>query len=212
MQQRPRIVAVIGESGGGKSTVAVQLVAGDPRVLVAAPYMKNPYGALACATYGAAKATLRDVKPKKFRLAVPVYDKKGLAEMCRLAWVVAPVTLVLDETAFYIQNTAAAPEELRYIVQVGRHAGPDEEQPVSLVVLGQVPSNLPTWLRAEAKTVYMFPLSRDEDRVKVGADLGLPRETRELVDARLPTLPKYHRLRLDKQDDGSWTVHEGMGV
>lgn len=212
MEKRRRVVAVIGDSGYGKSTLAVQLVQHDQRVLIAAPYMKNPYGALTFTTYESLKRTLAAHRPKTFRCALPVYDSEELARLCRLAKVVAPVTLVLDETAYVIQNTSAAPEELRFLALVGRHCGHDDNQAVSLVVLGQVPSNLPTWLRAQSKTVYLFNIEREDDRAKVGADLGLPAETRAFVESRLGSLPVGRRLRLDKGDDAKWTVHEGEGV
>lgn len=212
MRSRPRIVSILGESGGGKSTIAQALVEGAPRVIVAAPYMKNPYGAIPFSDYEAALDAMLAYRPKTFRIAVATYTPKELAKVCRLAWACAPVLLVIDETATCIPNAAAAPEELRYISQIGRHAGHDEEQPVELIILGQRPANLPPYVRSESKEVYVFPLAWEEDCERVAADFSLPGDVRRQVVERIPRLAKYHRLRLTKRDDGGWDVQEGQGT
>jgi len=202
-------------SGGGKTTVAQALCADEPRVLVAAPYMKNPYGAMAFADYGSAVAALVAAKPKRFRVSIPCFTPKELGRVCRLAWALAPVRLIVDETAACIPNAAAAPIELRYICQIGRHAGRDEEQEVGLTILGQRPTNLPPFCLAESKEVYVFPLDREDDAEKLVSDLSLPYSdgTRDRVRDAIPRLARFHRLRLSKREDGTgWDVQEGQGT
>lgn len=215
MREKPRVVVLLGESGGGKSTVAQQLVASSRRLIVVAPYMKTPYDTLGFSSYEAARSAFLAAGPeamKEFRISIAAFTPKELAAVCRLAWALAPVDLVLDETATIIPNASAAPDELRYICQIGRHAGHDEKQPVRLLAIGQRPANLPPYLRAEAKEVYVFALASEKDCARVGEDFSLPRETREAVVPRIAALPKYHRLRLTKKDDGGWAWKEGMGA
>lgn len=212
MRERPRVVLIIGESGGGKSTVARDLVAQSERLIVVAPYMKTPFDTTGFTDYSAAKAALKHFRPKTFRISIAAFTPKELGKICRLAWAVAPVDLLLDETATVIPNAAAAPEELRYVCQIGRHAGHDEEQPVRLIVLGQRPANIPPFCRSEAKEIYIFPLAWESDVERIAEDFSLPAAVREAVLPRIARLPKYHRIRLTKREDGGWDFQEGVGT
>lgn len=212
MGKPARVIVLIGESGGGKTTVAQQLVAKDDRLIVVAPYMKTPYNTMGFTDAEAARAALVTVKPKKFRISVAAFTPKELGKCCRISWATAPGTLVLDETATVIPNAAAAPQELRYVAQIGRHAGHDECQEIRLVVLGQRGPNIPPFVRSEAKEIYLFALADEDDWLNIVSDFSLPGETRKRVLERGPRLPKYHRIRLTKREDGGWDYHEGVGT
>jgi hypothetical protein len=162
-------------TGCGKSTLCRELMQGRERVIVVEPFSKNSYATMRARDLRELRELLGH-RPRRFWLSVFVDNPADFARLCALAWAVAPVTLLLDETSMYLPNPFEVPTEFKRICQVGRHAGPDELQPVSVLAIGQRPVNLPPVFRAEVEHWYLFRLNSHADRKLLENDMGLPRE------------------------------------
>lgn len=191
----PRLIQVTGKNQNGKSTLVRELLEKmrAERVIIVQPFSKNDYEAKPYAKILHFAQAYRDVRPARFRVKFMLDNEADLEELCRLAWAIAPVTLVLDETAMYLPNPSKVPKSFKYICQLGAHAGPDEGSRVSVIAIGQRPTNLPTVFRAEADDLYTFRLKREADRDTLVEDFGMPPEQADAAGK----LPPYHYIKMD---------------
>ena len=193
----PRLTQVTGATGCGKSTLVKQLVGPLPRAIVISAFGKNDYAELpgGCPRFNSLDhltQTLKQRRPRTFRVSVSI-GADELAQLCRLAWVIAPVALVFDETYQVFENAASIPREFVAVVQGGRHAGFDEQQEISVIAIGQRPINLPPVFRAEVQEWFLFQLKARKDRKLLEDDFGLPKEVAE----RAGKLPRFHYMKVD---------------
>lgn len=189
-----RMRQITGMTGCGKSKLALELLGDAQRVIVAQPFSKDAFKTLRYNSPGALLAAFQQKRPARFRVSLAVNTPEEFAWLCSFAWLVAPVTLVLDETAPYIPNPSDVPMEFRRICQMGRHAGVDENSSVSVIAIGQRPVNLPPIFRSEVGQCFLFRVNSWDDRKLIRNDLGLSKEQAEGLGA----LPQYNYMVVDR--------------
>lgn len=189
-----RMRQVTGMTGCGKSHLVNSMLAQETRVIVAQPFSKDAFGTMRFRGPAELLAAFQKKRPLRFRVSLAVNSQEEFAWLCAFAWVVAPVTLVLDETAPYIPNPSDVPMEFKRICQMGRHAGPDEKSSVAVIAIGQRPVNLPPIFRSEVGQCFLFRVNSHDDRKLIRNDLGLSKEQAE----SLGTLEQYQYMKVDR--------------
>lgn len=177
----------------GKSTLIEMMTRGLDRAIFVTPFAKDTFNALRFESVGALTVALAQRRPARFRVALTLTNESEFRQLCRLAWVAAPVTLVLDEVAAYC-DPKAPPAELVAIAQRGAHAGPHEDAAVSVVAIGQRPINLPAVYRSEVEHWYLFRMNSRRDRQLLEDDMGLSREDAEAAGQ----LPRFSYMKVDR--------------
>jgi hypothetical protein len=194
------LIQVTGATQFGKSTLAAALVAQRDRVVIVSPFPINkrvyPDVEQFPSVNAAVLAFMANPAAKTFRVAVVATTAREFAQACQLAWVLAPCTLVPDETMLYLPNAAEAPMEFKMICQAWAHAGDahGQERAVSVIFVGQRPINAPPIFRSEVQVWYLFRLNAESDRRLLRDDFGL---TREQAD-EAGKLPRFSYIRVDK--------------
>lgn len=206
-QPRERIIGIGGPTGFGKSSLARRLLRADDRLLVLEAHdKKSDYpGLLRYDRWDELFADMRDVRPRTFRVAFA----PGLTffpHVCRLAWLLAPVRLVIEEAGkyfgpgiYYPERDAAGkvrrvavPRVFVDLIERGRHAGPRECAAVSLVAISQRPVRIPASLRFELARFYAFRLADRENRAWLAGMPGCDSATAE----RTKDLPRFEFLNI----------------
>ena len=193
------LIQITGQTQCGKSTLAAKLVMQRDRVIIVSPYrirQRTYPGVEQFNSVNEAVASLMAFKGSTFRIAIRVSSAAEFAQACQLAWVMAPCTLVPDETTLYLPSASEAPMEFKILCQAWAHAGDDhgEEKAVDVMFIGQRPINAPPIFRSEVQVWYLFRLNSESDRRLLRDDFGL---TREQSDAA-GHLPPYTFMRVDR--------------
>lgn len=211
-----RCRGIAGPTGFGKSTLARAEVLKLDRVIVVEPHdSKSDYeGVIRFKSVTEMEFAIRcfgERGPRTFRVAVA----PGLTwfpRLCAVAWKLGDVTLVLEETGKYFgpgkyypavgedgkRRLVPVPQEFVEICERGRHAGPDEKSPVSVLALAQRASRIPDVLKNELATFYAFRIPLDEDRRWLKTCPGSSVEISEATK----DLPKFNYLKIDCENGG----------
>ncbi len=198
-RETAHLIQITGQTQCGKSTIAAKLVMQRTRVIIVSPFpvRERTYpGVEQFSSVREAVAAFLEFKGGSFRVAVVVRTAAEFAQVCQLAWVLAPCTLVADETTIYLPSAAEAPMEFKLICQAWAHAGDahGKESSVDVIFIGQRPINAPPIFRSEVQVWYLFRLNSASDRNLLRDDFGL---TREQADEG-GKLPPYTFLRVDR--------------
>lgn len=200
--REPRIIGIGGRTGLGKTTLARELVLSRRRVLILeSGSAANEYDAVRITKWGDLVRLFKNLpRGASFRVSFAP-GSSYFAAACALAWVMAPCTLVMEEAAKYVGHGQKEPRELVELYERGRHAGPNEDGEVSMIVVTQRPKQIPIGLRAEMDRFYAFRLNEQADRDWLA---GVPGSSKAIA-AMAQNLPPYEYLQI--QPDGTVT-HE----
>ena len=201
----PRMCAVIGRTGHGKTTKVRDLILACDRVMILEQSNeKTEYpGVVRFGTWDALYGAMRHVNPRRFRVSFAPGTSR-FVDCLRLAWVLAPVTVVIEEAGKYfpqhkktsrhhMEAVNGVPGEFLEICERGRHAGRGAVNAVSLIAVSQRPMRLPLCLRAELDRVYAFRLNSKRDRDWLAE---CPGSDQEIAEAS-KDLQAFHYLNVD---------------
>lgn len=157
---------VFGMRGFGKTTLARELVAAEPRVLAYDPL--DEHGCLAL-EWEAFKAYVEANLPRpRFRLAL-VDDAEWSEDFCAIARVLAErqpgYTLLLEE-ADLVAEPGHEPPVFKWLMRRGRHFG------VAVVACTRRPAELSRNVTAFASDMYVFRTQEPRDLVYLTGYLG----------------------------------------
>lgn len=189
------LIQVTGITRSGKSTLLWQLIQHRRRVLIVSPFRVAWPGVEQFDSVREAIEAFKDFKGDTFRAAVRCWTPEDFDLVCQLAWALA-CTLVLDETTLYLPNPASTPMSFKLICQAWAHAGDDhgQKREVSVIFVGQRPTNAPPIFRAEVQVWYVFRLNARADRNLLEDDFGLTRDQSD----RAGKLALYSFMRVDR--------------
>lgn len=191
------MVAVVGRTGCGKSSLVRQLVGSRERVIILeSADVKSEYpDARRFNSWADLVAALRVIEQKKVR-KFRVSFCPGLGYfplLLEAAWALGDVTLVIEEGAKYFPPDRPVPWQFIEVCERGRHAGPDAASPVSIIMVSQRPKRLPIVFRAELARLYAFRLNEKADRDWLA---GFPGASKEIADG-VSNLELFHYLNVD---------------
>jgi hypothetical protein len=210
-----RMIAAVGHTGYGKSTIVREIVLARDRVItLEQDARKRPeWEALGFIWYDSFAELLADLKafnPRRFRVAL-VPGRSRFVDVLRLAWALGNVTVIIEEAGKYFPwlkpmrqpwhlpiasgGNMTVPGELLEICERGRHAGPDAASPVSLVFVSQRPKRIPLCVQAELDRVYAFHLALPHDRKWLAE---CPGATKQIAE-ETKNLPKYQYLNITQE-------------
>ena len=217
MTGAPIVECVFGQRGGGKSTLAAELVADRPKVLafdpqgdyrgrgwVTASTRKEVEGALIAAGRG----SLRVAYSPDFRRADPIREGAWLADTGFIAQAgfpavdPRPLTILYDEAHLAFPTEKARADALgpiRAAILQGRHAG------IGLLFVTQRPSNLGTDARSQAAAVYCFGLMQQTDRKAI-------EEMHPAARAALDGLSAFQFLKISAEGVGVYELKHRAGI
>lgn len=212
-----RMVAVVGRTGYGKSSIVRHLVESHDRVMVLEqkPEKIQDWAGQDIEwyrTWPEFYGEMRAVRPRRFRVGF-VPGLNHLVDCIRLAWALGDILLVIEEAGKYFPynkqvrphhmkvtwgGNMNVPGEVLEMCERGRHAGRgDGNMPLRCVITSQRPKRLPLCIQAELDRVYAFRLRLAVDRKWLaecpGADAELAEETKEL--------PKFHYLNIAEEGE-----------
>lgn len=186
---KPRIVAVIGASGSGKSaTVKTDLLtAAARRRLLVWDYMRE-YGPLVDSSVDVTAPLVEACRGKRFAVAMqPSFDGKIRARQfdlfCRLGYALGDCTLLVEELAF-VTTASFAPPAWSMVSCTGRHQG------MSVIGCSQRPAQIDKNFLGNCSAVRCFRLNDRNDLRVMGNVLGV-------AEGELRALPQLEWIERD---------------
>lgn len=212
-----RMIAVVGRTGYGKSTVARQLVASRNRVIILEQDIRKAkdwagLGVEWYHTWSELYADMITARPRRFRVGF-VPTRSYFVDCLRLAWALGDATILVEEMGKYFPyrkrlkpyhmpvvdgGNMPVPGEFLELCERGRHAGPDAKSPAALIGLSQRPKRMPLCFQAELERVCAFRLTLPHDRAWLAACPG----SNEDIAEQTKNLPKYRYLNITGEDGG----------
>ena len=125
---RNNIAVLAGQKGTGKTTLARELVAQAPRVVVIDPMGEYGLESGCSPVWGfeAACEALLDAEPRsRFRLSLRSEDTDDLLDLLGLAWDMPGILLTVEEATLFCGPTTLPPEISR-LLRYGRHRAIDQ--------------------------------------------------------------------------------------
>jgi len=179
---QPRIIAVIGASGSGKSLWVKSNIIRSKLVrsrLLVWDYMRE-YGALTAQQVADIPALVELVRAKRFAVAFqPSFEAKARARQfdhfCRAAYALGDCAMVVEELSF-VTMPSFAPPAWSMVTCTGRHKG------LTVVGCSQRPAQIDKNFFGNCSTVHCGRLNDVNDVRVMARVLGVPEaELRELA-------------------------------
>lgn len=180
------ITTILGRKGMGKTTLAVELMRGEPRVIVL-DTMGGYGGIVDQVVWGrdeAIEAMREAAKQRRFRLALRVYEQDEWLDLLAMAWELEDYLLVIEETSLVCGFPPFLHSEIAKLVQFGRH------RRISLIFIARRPTEIPRDLTSQSDHVVTFQQTEPRDLVYLRA-LGFD-------PALVAGLPKYRVAAIDR--------------
>lgn len=213
---KERMIAAVGRTGYGKSTVVRQLVAAHRRVMILEqkPEKIPDWAGLDVEWYTRFPELLADMKAlpagSSFRVGI-VPGLSSFVDCLRLSWALGDNLTVVEEIGKYFPynkrikpyhmpvawgGNMNVPGEFLEFCERGRHAGRgDGTQPARLALVSQRLKRIPLCAQAELDRVYAFRLNLKHDRKWLAE---CPGSSEELAD-ETKELPRFHYLNIDEE-------------
>lgn len=152
------VTVVFGKRGTGKTTFIKSEVAALSRVLIFDPMAEYSDVAQSFSDLDSFLERVERVERGLFRLALQPADvESAFPFVCRSAWSVGDVSLVIDETSL-VASATSYPPELGKLIRQGRHRG------VHLIAASQRASEVPRALTSNAGRVVTFAQTEPIDQ------------------------------------------------
>lgn len=152
------ITTILGRKGMGKTTLAAEMMEGEPRVVVLDTM--GGYGASADVVWGrdeSIKALLAASKKRRFRLALRVVDQDDMLDILDMSWELEDYLLVIEETSLVCGTPPYLHRQLGMLVRYGRH------RRISQIYIARRPTELPRDLTAQSDLLVTFHQKEPRD-------------------------------------------------
>jgi hypothetical protein len=145
------ITTILGRKGMGKSTLARELMLGEPRVVVLDTM--GGYGDTAEVVWErdeCIQALLDASKKRRFQLALRVVEQEDMLDILDMCWELTDYLLVIEETSLVCGTPPYLNRELGVLVRYGRH------RRISQIYIARRPTELPRDLTAQSDLIVTF--------------------------------------------------------
>jgi hypothetical protein len=185
------IVCVFGRRGCGKTTQIRARIERLSRILIFDSLGEYGEDATQFDSLDDLLGELQEHERGVFRLSFLAYDDPDYAfeVLCRAAWVVGDVTLIVDEVDL-VTSPISVPDPFRKLVAYGRHRA------VSIIAASRRAACVPRLLTSQADEILSFNQSEPTDQEYLRATVG-----RQFSDGAA-ALPRYRYVAWTP-----WTQH-----
>lgn len=203
-----RVVAVVGQSGYGKTTIMKRLLEQHDRVIILEQTdLKTEYpNVIRYNSYAEMRYELLAARPRRFRVALAP-GRRFFRHTLALAWLLADpdVAVFVEEAGRYFEKGDKAPAEILEIADRGRHSGPAKplyskevaKGKFTMVMASQRPVVIPKDFRAQLNRVYAFRLGDADDRDWLA---GVP-NCSATTAAATKDLPRFNYFNIDTEGE-----------